>query len=145
MYKKFAQSLTGLFLLFMIVFWLVVAGWCVYLTCFSVTVDPAIAALTEAKYTNIHFIGDRKGVCGLEPDFIHALISTDSIPKIERKDSFDKSCFFGDKWIGKDINGLIETGNIYCGPLARLHPPFKDCDIYDDSSVPDETDNEERQ
>ena len=101
--------------------------------------DPAITALQEAKYTNIHFIGDRKGVCGLEPDFIHALIGADAIPKIERKDSFDKSCFFGDKWIAKDINGFLEMGNIYCGPLARLHPPFKDCDVYDGSSIPDET------
>ena len=29
--------------------------------------DPAIAALQEAKYTNIHFIGDRKGVCDPDP------------------------------------------------------------------------------
>jgi hypothetical protein len=105
--------------------------------------DPAITALQEAKYTNIHFIGDRKGVCGLEPDFIHALIGTDSMPNVARKDTYDKSCFFGDKWIAKDSNGLIETGNIFCGPLARLHPPFKDCDISDDSSIPEEANNSE--
>jgi hypothetical protein len=100
----------------------------------SPSIDPAIAALQEAKYTNIHFIGDRKGVCDPDPEFIEALIGLDAVPKIERKDSQGEHCFYGDRWLAKDVNGRLETGNIYCGYIVKNRPPFKFCNIVDDAS-----------
>ena len=94
--------------------------------------DPAITALKEAKYSNIHFIGDRKGTCETDKEVIEALLSLNAIPKIEIKESY--SCFFGARWIAKDVNGSLEMGNIYCGPTVKARPPFKYCDIYDDAS-----------
>ena len=98
--------------------------------------DPALTALQEAKYTSVIFIGERKGICNPDPQYAQTLLDLNAIPTIARKDSFNETCFFGDRFIAKDIVGHLEVGNIYCGPLARTQPPFKNCRIMTDSEVP---------
>lgn len=98
--------------------------------------DPALTALQEAKYTSVIFIGERKGICNPDPQYAQALLDRNAVPTIARKDSFGETCFFGDRFIAKDIVGHLEVGNIYCGTLARTQPPFKNCRIMTDSEVP---------
>jgi hypothetical protein len=98
--------------------------------------DPALTALQEAKYTSVIFIGERKGICNPDPQYAQTLLDLNAIPTIARKDSFNEICFFGDRFIAKDIVGHLEVGNIYCGPLARTQPPFKNCRIMTDSELP---------
>ena len=104
----------------------------------NVPADPAITALKEAKYSKIHVIDDRKGICDEDIGYAVELIAAQMMPHIDRKDSFGSTCTFGDKFIATDSVGRVEMGNIYCGPLVKTKPPFKYCMIMDFASVPDE-------
>jgi hypothetical protein len=134
MTKTFMHCLGEVFLAFVIVGFVIylafVLGWRPNPT------DPALTALQEAKYTSVIFIGERKGICNPDPQYAQILLDRNAIPTIARENSFGETCFFGDRFLAKDIVGHLEIGNIYCGPLARIQPPFKNCQIMTDSEVP---------
>jgi hypothetical protein len=99
-------------------------------------VDPAKAALEEARYTKVYFIGNRQGFCDDNQQYIQELIAANMMPNIERENSYAQNCTFGDKYIATDSVGMVEIGTVFCGPLVKLVPPFKYCAIYDNASLP---------
>jgi hypothetical protein len=101
------------------------------------TPDPALLELKATGYSDIHFVGERIGFCNPNPQYAQKLIDAKMLPAIKIEDSLGPNCTIGTEFIATDIIGKVEMGRIYCGPIIKAVPPFKNCAIFDDDSKPE--------